>query len=77
MINWTFVDIYFQFTEGQWTMDHLGQVWYLIVSIPDLCTLTYFEIGILCWHNAGFKFWFQKFRIFKILKVQLIHNSDF
>ena len=22
----------------------LGQVWYLIVSIPDLCTLTYFEI---------------------------------
>ena len=22
----------------------LGQVWYLIVSIPDLCTLTYFDI---------------------------------
>ena len=22
----------------------LGQVWYLIVSIPDLCTLTYFAI---------------------------------
>ena len=22
----------------------LGQVWYLIVSIPDLCTLTYFYI---------------------------------
>ena len=22
----------------------LGQVWYLIVSIPDLCTLTYYEI---------------------------------
>ena len=21
----------------------LGQVWYLIVLIPDLCTLTYFE----------------------------------
>ena len=21
----------------------LGQVWYLIVSIPDLCILTYFE----------------------------------
>ena len=21
-----------------------GQVWYLIVSIPDLCTLTYFKI---------------------------------
>ena len=23
-------------------LDNLGQVWYLIVSIPDLCTLTYF-----------------------------------
>ena len=22
----------------------LGQVWYLIVSIPDLCTLTYFNV---------------------------------
>ena len=21
----------------------LGQVWYLIISIPDLCTLTYFD----------------------------------
>ena len=25
----------------------LGQVWYLIVSIPDLCTLTYFIIHIV------------------------------
>ena len=24
-------------------IDILGQVWYLIVSIPDLCTLTYFK----------------------------------
>ena len=24
----------------------LGQVWYLIVSIPDLCTLTYFELTL-------------------------------
>ena len=23
----------------------LGQVWYLIVSIPDLCTLTYFDLS--------------------------------
>ena len=23
----------------------LGQVWYLIVSIPDLCTLTYFNLS--------------------------------
>ena len=27
----------------------LGQVWYLIVSIPDLCTLTYF--ARLCQRN--------------------------
>ena len=25
---------------------NLGQVWYLIVSIPDLCTLTYFNYFI-------------------------------
>ena len=23
-----------------------GQVWFLIVSIPDLCTLTYFDVTI-------------------------------
>ena len=23
---------------------YVGQVWYLIVSIPDLCTLTYFAM---------------------------------
>ena len=26
-------------------IDILDQVWYLIVSIPDLCTLTNFDIG--------------------------------
>ena len=25
----------------------LGQVWYLIVSIPDLCTITYYDSGRL------------------------------
>ena len=24
-------------------IDTLGQVWYLVVSIPDFCTLTYLE----------------------------------
>ena len=24
----------------------LGQVWYLIVSIPDICTLTYFDLHL-------------------------------
>ena len=27
-------------------IDILGQVWYLIVSIPDLCTLTYLHLSI-------------------------------
>ena len=29
--------------ECHFPMGILGQVWYLIVSIPDLCTLTYFS----------------------------------
>ena len=34
----------------------LGQVWYLIVSIPDLCTLTYFPFifALLSWSSAGY-----------------------
>ena len=35
----------FHFPSGS-----LGQVWYLIVLIPDLCTLAYFDsIFELCW----------------------------
>ena len=30
----------------------LGQVWYLIVSIPDLCNLTYFDPD-LSWKFVG------------------------
>ena len=34
--------------DGHFPIGILGQVWYLIVSIPDLCTLTYFfGIGFL------------------------------
>ena len=33
----------------------LGQVWYLIVSIPDLCTLTYFYLFSLL-HNVLIEF---------------------
>ena len=33
----------------------LGQVWYLIVSFPDLCHLSYFDLDrnclIFCWHS--------------------------
>ena len=30
------------FVVSNFPIGILGQVWYLIVSIPDLCTLTYF-----------------------------------
>ena len=30
------------YCECHFSIGILGQVWYLIVSIPDLCTLTYF-----------------------------------
>ena len=43
----------------------LGQVWYLIVSIPDLCRLSYFyvsecceaSIKAACWWGRGLTFW--------------------
>ena len=31
------------FVVSHFPIGILGQVWYLIVSIPDLCTLTYFK----------------------------------
>ena len=33
----------YQACENGLPIGILGQVWYLIVSIPDLCTLTYFN----------------------------------
>ena len=34
-------------SHGRLPIGILGQVWYLIVSIPELCTLTYFTYGVL------------------------------
>ena len=34
----------------------LGQVWYLIVSIPDLCTITYFKVRSILLSQGPFKF---------------------
>ena len=34
----------------------LGQVWYLIVSIPDLCTLTYFVYAYKCQDGIEYVF---------------------
>ena len=42
----------------------LGQVWYLIVSIPDLCTLTYFN------KNA-----FQRLKITHYPSISCSNNS--
>ena len=35
----------------------LGQVWYLIVSIPDLCTFPYFE-----WKSSKYRMWTTQLR---------------
>ena len=35
------------------TIGILGQVWYLIVSIPDLCTLTYFDFSSTYGRSEG------------------------
>ena len=32
----------------------LGQVWYLIVLIPDLCSLSYFVMETSCDHSSAF-----------------------
>ena len=64
MSNWAFVT----FQCGI-----LGQVWYLIVSIPDICPLSYFEcmyytsIGLKSLKNHTFKhlwFWARKYAHF-------------
>ena len=34
----------------------LGQVWYLIVSIPDLCTLTYFKVILMSYDKNNLTF---------------------
>ena len=74
----------FYFTNGI-----LGQVWYLIVSIPDLCTLTYFvvisgllmEYRMICTVNSEIfarvlfsrNFAFAKFREIQILAKRRNH----
>ena len=38
--------VMFNCVSVTFTCGILGQVWYLIVSIPDLCHLSYFEIQL-------------------------------
>ena len=49
----------------------LGQVWYLIVLIPDLCTLTYF--GII-FDKIDHPIYFDSFSLLMILEVS-VHNK--
>ena len=41
----------------------LGQVWYLILSIPDICPLTYFRCLI------GFKIYVKRILVYKLKKI--------
>ena len=50
----------------------LGQVWYLIVSIPDLCSLSYLKIGlILTWHVYRNHFAIFRVELFPFIKMCL------
>ena len=58
----------------------LGQVWYLIVSIPDLCTFTYFQVFDLIyffWKMPYYTyFFFLKFHLCVIIqKFSLTHSE--
>ena len=46
----------------------LGQVWYLIVSIPDLCTLTYFYMGL--------QYQFSHAKVNLITRGKLLANEE-
>ena len=47
----------------------LGQMWYLIVSIPDLCTLTYCNTFVLLEINC-------KINTFGVLKSLILYIND-
>ena len=65
----------------------LGQVWYLIVWIPDLCTLTYFGRNKFCFRDLvyfkryvelqGFNSYkkYQQIMTFTFLKIFFFHFS--
>ena len=49
-----------KFMENDFPIGNRGQLWYLIVLVPDLCTLTYFALlwknhGIFKYHNGNLK----------------------
>ena len=66
LTSWlSFVMSNFEFVIGI-----LGQVWYLIVSIPDRCTLTYFATSFAL---QNMKSLFQRFKHIKKLVLQFFN----
>ena len=52
----------------------LGQVWYLIVSIPDFCTLTYFTYLS---HNLNYARISKRSKIYKKIKEGSLKKGFF
>ena len=62
--------------------DFLGQVWYLIVSIPDLCTITYFQDlysfqGLHAYENYRFSYTNSSNLLSKVLPRKYIIKNDY
>ena len=65
LTSWlSFVVSYCEFVA--FPIGNLGQVWYLIVSIPNLCTLTYFELVL--WHMYEYVVRTQKFHLTRLVR---------
>ena len=47
----------------------LGQVWYLIVSIPDLCTLTYFFFDLILTYSVQIELHFNHYLVKKSFEL--------
>ena len=56
------------------TFGILGQVWLLIVSIPDLCTLTYCDLPIFLISGMFFQWIYCSATMITGVVVQLIRN---
>ena len=55
----------FVVSSGKFPIGILGQVWYLIVSIPDLCTLSYFYYDVSWSYSfVRYNLWFLTCDIF-------------
>ena len=54
----------------------LGQVWYLIVSIPDLCTLTYScKIDINPLRGSAFRVFMKNFSRYNLMSINIVTLS--